>query len=97
MMLLIVFCLKWAKEEASNAGESMEPGGPGFVFTLPLCSYSLGKLLNIAESQFPSLQNKENSIYFTVLLRGLNKINVHKMPGTINGSYYYRIFKNLLF
>lgn len=50
-----------------NAGESKELGEPGFVFTLPLSSYSLDKLFNISESQFPSLQNKENSICFTVL------------------------------
>lgn len=67
MILLIVFCLKWAKEDTSNAGESKELGEPGFVFTLPLSSYSLDKLFNISESQFPSLQNKENSICFTVL------------------------------
>lgn len=37
MMLLIVFSLKWAKEKASNTGESKELG-PGFIITLPLSS-----------------------------------------------------------
>ena len=70
-MMVIVFTLKQAKEEASNTGESKESGGPGFVITLPLSSNTiifLGKLLNISESQFLSLRNKGNNIQFTVLL-----------------------------